>query len=422
MAEFLTFGTYDIWKFREKYGSMSPEERAWLQSPEGLDLVEKNLDADPVQFVLRHQKAGAGIPLSAAATQIKYLQRARSKLPSWFEARCLLPARAFEQCSSEKAAQLKPFISGTRALDLTCGLGVDTHRLSGLFEEVIALEADPELAAVTAWNLRRMGCDNVDLRQLSAEDFLDSYDGPPFDLVYIDPDRRDQQGRRKYALADCRPDVLALREKLEQIGTRVMIKLSPMLDITELRRQLAPIDRITVIAVDHECKEVLVELGASDGFRLGVSCLRGEQSYRFEMEPHSINIPVSYPETGEYAYEPDISLYKAGLTGNWWTTAYPDLPGGVNHPEGYYFSPEFVEDFPGRVYEVEEVWRYQPQKIKQALLSKGLKRINLSRRYFDVPLKKVREQASINEGGDAYLLLTLTPKRERIAILARRLQ
>lgn len=401
---------------------MNAEERSWLQSPEGLALVESHLESDPVSFVLKHQKSAKEIPLSAVATQIKYLQRARTKLPSWYEARCILPPRAFEQCSSEKAAGLKPFVSGSRALDLTCGLGVDTRQLAGLFDEVVALEADPDLAAVTEWNLQRLGCNNVDLRNISAEDFIDAYDGPPFDLVFIDPDRRDKDGRRKYALADCRPDVLALREKLVKLGSRVMIKLSPMLDITELRRQLDPIDRITVVAVDHECKEVLVELGASDGFQLGVSCSRGGQTYRFEMEPFSINIPVSYPEEGEYAYEPDISLYKAGLTGNWWTTAYPDLPGGVNHPEGYYFSSELVEDFPGRVYEVQEVLRYQPQKIKQHLLAAGHKRVNLSRRYFDVPLKKVRKQGGINEGGEAYLLLTLTPKRERIAILARRLQ
>lgn len=401
---------------------MNAEERSWLQSPEGLALVEAHLDSDPVQFVLKHQKAAKTIPVAAVATQIKYLQRARTKLPSWYDTRCLLPPRAFEQCSSEKAANLKPFVSGSRALDLTCGLGVDTRRLADLFDQVVALEAAPDLAAVTAWNLQRLGCANVDLRNVSAEDFLDGYEGPPFDLVFIDPDRRDQDGRRRYALTDCRPDVLALREKLQRVGMRVMIKLSPMLDLTELRRQLDPIDRITVVAVDHECKEVLVELGASDGFRLGVSCARGQQTYRFEMEPHSINIPVNYPEIGEYAYEPDISLYKAGLTGNWWTTAYPDLAGGVNHPEGYYFSPELVEGFPGRIYEVQDILHYQPQKIKQALLAAGHKRVNLSRRYFDIPLKKVRQQGAINEGGDAYLLLTLTPKRERIAILARRLQ
>ena len=119
--------------------------------------VEENLGRDPLAVALDRRTPHAAL----VATQVKYLERARTKLPSYYAARCILPPRAFEQASSEAcAAHKEP--AGDTALDLTCGLGVDALALGRRFRRVVALERDPVLAAVAARNLRLLGAFTLD--------------------------------------------------------------------------------------------------------------------------------------------------------------------------------------------------------------------------------------------------------------------
>ena len=137
-------------------GMMTPEQYRLLLTPEVRRTVEEQIGRDPAAIALDKR-----IPHAALiATQVKYLARARTKLPSYYEARCILPPLAFEQASSEACAARKS-CSGERVLDLTCGLGVDALYLSKRFREVITLERDATLAAVAGENFRRLGATNI---------------------------------------------------------------------------------------------------------------------------------------------------------------------------------------------------------------------------------------------------------------------
>ena len=143
--------------------------------------VEENLGRDPLAVALDRRTPHAAL----VATQVKYLERARTKLPSYYTARCILPPRAFEQASSEAcAAHKEP--AGDAALDLTCGLGVDALALGRRFRRVVALERDPVLAAVAARNLRLLGAANVEVVCASAEEYL-AATTERFDWVAADP-------------------------------------------------------------------------------------------------------------------------------------------------------------------------------------------------------------------------------------------
>lgn len=146
---------------------MTPEQYRLLLTPEVRRTVEEQIGRDPAAIALDKR-----IPHAALiATQVKYLARARTKLPSYYEARCILPPLAFEQASSEACAARKS-CSGERVLDLTCGLGVDALYLSKRFREVITLERDATLAAVAGENFRRLGATNIRVINSSAEAFL----------------------------------------------------------------------------------------------------------------------------------------------------------------------------------------------------------------------------------------------------------
>ncbi|MEM6268082.1 MAG: hypothetical protein AAF998_01530 [Bacteroidota bacterium] len=391
----------------------------FLQSPRGQELIAGHREMDPGEFALRH--AGADFPVAAVATQLKYRARAQKKLPTWYAWGTIFPPRAFEQCSSEAAAALKPLGTGTRAVDLTAGLGVDAVALAAHYTEVIAVERDPALVALGQWNLHRLGIPNVRYMTGTAEEFVRTYTGPRFDLVFCDPDRRDAEGQRRFALADCRPDIRELRAPLTAMAERVMVKLSPMLDLRELERQLTPLDRLSVLAIDQEVKEILVEWGAGVPFRRSVAFVRRGRQHRFEA-PESGAVPLlGDPEPGHFLYESDVSLYKAGLVPDWWAQEFPHLPGAMNHPEAYRWSPERIADFPGRTFRIRESLPYQPKRVKKFMAVRGIRRANLSRRCFDVPLAQVRSRLGIKEGGSDYLIFTRRATGERIVFLADRL-
>ena len=134
---------------------MTHEEVDWLLREESRQTVLKYLDERPERLALRLGGGGALL-----ATQLKYLQRARTKLPSYYRARCILPPLAFEQASSEAVAAEKRY-GGALCIDLTCGLGVDSAHFSKSFDRVIAVERDPVTARVAAVNFSQLGISNI---------------------------------------------------------------------------------------------------------------------------------------------------------------------------------------------------------------------------------------------------------------------
>lgn len=184
---------------------MTTEDILLLDTPLLRQLTEENIGRDPNAVALDKRIAHAGL----VATQVKYLQRARRKLPSYYEARAILPPLAFEQSSSEAAATRKSW-RGDVCIDLTCGLGVDSFHLSRRFARVIAVERDAALARAAEINFRRLGADNITVVCTAAEEFLNKFaaaDGRA-DLIYADPDRRSAAGRKLVLPEDCSPDIL----------------------------------------------------------------------------------------------------------------------------------------------------------------------------------------------------------------------
>ncbi|MDX2285119.1 MAG: SAM-dependent methyltransferase [Bacteroidia bacterium] len=352
------------------------------------------------------------------------MQKSRRKLPAWYEARCILPPRAYEQASSEAAAALKPYAGGT-CLDLTAGLGVDSWHFGRHFRSVTALEADPDLAAVTAWNLRRLGCEAVQVHAVSAERFLASYHGPPFDLIYADPDRRTAGGARVHGLEDCSPDLPALLPRLCQLGKRLVFKLSPLFDLAEAARILPDLDRLAVLSVDGEVREVLAELApgtAAGPPETAVWLHTPEGPRRFRIGPEAQ--PAAAPETQAAAYryiaEPDAAFYKARGLASLLAGEYPGLAAVLNYPDGFAFCGEAPSGFPGRVFEVIEAVPYKPSALKALLRARGIRALNVVQRHFPEGAAAIRQQLGAAEGGELFLICTLW-QGKRWAYLARRI-
>ncbi len=370
---------------------MTREEFFILQLPEAREAIEENIGRDALQVALDGR-----IPYAReVATQLKYLQRARTKLPRLYEARAIIPARAFEQSSSEECAVAKR-LSGGCLLDLTCGLGMDSIAFSERFERVVALERDEVLADVVRENLRRMGIKNVEVITTSAEEYVTACE-EHFDWVYADPDRRTAEGKRVVRLEDCSPDMVALWPQLQRITERVAIKNSPLFDVEEAFRLFGECG-VEVISLAGECKEVNIyadgrepQLAAEAVGRARVEYLRSEID--------------DSPCEGEFAAEeyrwliiPDVALQKARL-------ALHALREKADIWSNNSFAFARMEPCGvlGRVEPIERIETFDIKQLKKELKGRG---VDIILRDFPMGVDEFRRKTGSKSGSEIRLALT----------------
>ncbi len=427
---------------------MKLEELSSLDRKEVREVMEDYLGSDPAKFALKFRDSN--LPTAALATQIDLLPKAAKKLPDWYNARCFFTRRGLEQASSQESLRVKNWGTGLRAIDLTGGLGVDVWHISKHFQRVDYVEPDPVLCQLARINFRQLGRENISIHASTAEVFIQSLpEEAAYDLIYLDPDRRNASGQRVAAFEDCQPNVLSLLPDLIRHlapGGEVWIKASPMLDIAEGRRQLLLLAagvRAEVISQDNEVKEVLFRIREKVGDKdAEVVChiVRKDGLHRFQglpkEEPGENSIQSENMEgaekaekeglaekdsKGQYLYEADVALYKAGLVQAYFHAIH-GFSGEMNHPEGYFFSDLCLEELPARIFKVLAQWPYKPKMLKRELKNRGIEKMEVSRRYFDLSVKLVYQQLGVKPGGDQYLILTRSRNGERIALLCERIR
>ena len=202
-----------------------------------------------------------------ALTTLEVRRKLRLKVPEWYAVPSLrYPFRlSGEQCSSAETASYKAAVAsvaGGRIADLTGGLGVDSWAFSKVAAAVLYNEMKPELAAAAEHNFRELGVENVTVRNCRLEpgNVGEVLDGFEPDIIFLDPARRSEDGRKVFRLEDCQPDVLQLLPELFSAAPLILLKLSPMADITLVCRQLGSVREVHVVASDGECKELLLLL------------------------------------------------------------------------------------------------------------------------------------------------------------------
>ncbi|MBQ7856832.1 MAG: methyltransferase domain-containing protein [Alistipes sp.] len=348
--------------------------------------IAENIDRTPTDIALDRRVPAA----AAVATQVKRLQRARSKLPSYYAVRAILPPRAYEQSSSEECAARKR-LCGESVLDLTCGLGVDTMALARRFRRVVALERDEVLAAVTRHNLQRLGIENVTIINCSAEEFLSTCE-QHFDWCFADPDRRGEAGEKLVRLEDCSPNMVALRSDIERIADRICIKCSPLFDTAEAQHLFGDCS-VESVSLAGECKEVNIYIDgttptlAAEAIGLG----RVEVPWA-EVGNYAPGEPPTDLEAYRYLILPDVALQHSRLT------AYA-LAGRADvwSATGIALSTEAPQGVPGRIFEIGSILDLGNKQTKRRL--RGAK-VEIYRR--DMPLSngELCRRFGMREGGE----------------------
>ena len=363
-----------------------------LRTEEVRRAIDENIERDPAKVAL-----SKGVPHAAlVATQVKYLQRARRKLPALYEARCIIPPRAFEQCSSQESARRKP-LSGGAVLDMTCGLGIDTMALAEHFERVVSIERDEVLAEVVRYNMSLLGIRNVEVVTASSEEYVAST-SEHFDWVFVDPDRRSAEGKKMVCMEDCSPNVVALMPRLREISERVAIKLSPMFDCAEAFRLCSPAE-VEVVSIGGECKEVNIYTDAErDMLRIAVIG-DGEWSFDSEAMAAEPSAEAFAPEEYRYLLVPDVALQKARVA-----IAALRPHASIWGNNGYAFARELpAEALPVRIYAIESIEPYRPKELKRRWKGEG---VEFMKRDCALSIEAVRRATATRPGGERLFALT----------------
>ena len=374
--------------------------------------IRENLNADVPTLALK--KAPVGTDVSLALRQIEARQLLRKKVPSWSENEELLfPAHlSIEQCSSEASAQYKANqLTGETFADLTGGLGVDTYYISQHFQQANYVERQGGLCDLAKHNFEVLSA-NVKVWNETAEAYLKHC--AAHDCIFIDPARRDEQGRKTVSISDCTPDVASLLELLLEKANKVMVKLSPMLDISKALKELKHVSEVHVVAVTNECKEldVILERDYQDEpLFVCVNLLTPQPELRFTMENERNCLSKLADSVLRYLYEPNPAIMKVGCY-KLLTERFGVFK--LHKNSNLYTSEQLIPDFPGRIFEVEG-WAPNNKKLKQTLLG-DVDKASIAVRNFPLSVAELRKAWKIGDGDETYLFATTLKGEKKVVI------
>lgn len=360
--------------------------------------------------------------------QVEGRQRTRDKLPTFAEIKdWWFPVRlSCEQCSSEATAGYKALIYPSichTLIDLTAGYGVDTFFMAEGVQEAHYVERNAELCAIAEHNFS-LYRPKIQVHNTTAEDFLSSLPitnsqypiaNNPYPishtLIYLDPARRSQSGGKVFRIEDCEPNVIALLPTLRQHASHIMIKFSPMLDITAALRVLGSDWDTHIVAVNNEVKEVLFLTGTGVMHAVNIRATHTDHLVFSDEEEKTAPLHIA-TAIQQYIYEPNAAIIKAGafrLVGNRYELQKLDTNTHL------YTADTLLPDFPGRVWEVIEAEVKDPKKQ----LDTQAKYSIISRNYPLSP-EEIRKKYKLKDGDDRYLLAARHQGKPRL-ILARRI-
>lgn len=391
-----------------------------MLNQETKEFIAAHRNEDPRTLALQGKRYPS-VDIREAVTQIEGWQAAKEKLPTWAETDGIIypPRISMEQCSSEPTALYKAAIAkGDRLADLTGGFGIDCSYMSRGFREATYIERNAVLCDIARENFALLGLGNINTIKGNSEELLHTL--PKQDWIFIDPARRTLDGRKVVALSDCEPDVTALESLLLEKADKVMVKCSPMLDITAATRQLSSIETVHIIAVNNECKELLFILGKDNGENTQIKCVNIQKgncnSFAFTLDEEA-NSTVTYCNSvGKYLYEPNAAIQK----GCCHRTLSHKLQIDKLHPNSQlYTADRLIENFPGRKFIVERVTGFSKSETRELQV---LGKANITVRNFPESVQTLRKKLKLNEGGENYLFATTLSGERKILIHCRKAQ
>ncbi|MDE7346741.1 MAG: hypothetical protein K2N48_08390 [Muribaculaceae bacterium] len=376
-----------------------------------LEFVRCHANDDVNALRLRYagkKTAAFDFNIDFALTQIEARRKARKKLPSFIaNDSFLFPSLlSEEQATNESVARFHTSLitANSKVLDLTGGLGIDDFEFCKAGMSVTSCEIDKLKYDILCHNARALGLsDNIILKNCNSIDYVKNCN-QAFDVVYTDPARRDDLGARTHGFVDCQPDITSILSDIKELSQRILIKSSPLLDLSLIHETFEELQHIYVVCFKGECKEVLIDI-RKDSLFSGVTVVDIEQGLEIS------RFHTDFPTSGKlshaslcnrkkaseynYLYEPNAGIMKTGA----WTSLiekYPELY-KADYNTHIFLSDTLYSEFPGRIM---KIFGEPDKKALKAL--KGT-RMNIVSRNHPLSAPKISSKYAIISGDTDYL-------------------
>ncbi|MDN3644218.1 class I SAM-dependent methyltransferase [Lutimonas halocynthiae] len=377
--------------------------------------IDDHLKTDLPQLIFKGSPF-ADITIQELAEQILAKSKSRSKLPTWFATDNIYYPKSLsiEQTSSELTAEYKSsLIAGDTLIDLTGGFGVDSYCFSKKIKQVTHCELDAELSKIAADNFKVLAQNNVTcLNKNGIEELAENE--TVYDWIYADPSRRNELNSKVFKLEDCLPDIGQHLGLLLKRSDQIMIKLSPLLDISLTIKSLNFVKEIHIIAVKNEVKELLILI---ENKYIGPSKLKTINIVKNSLQtfegyfPSNTTATLAAPK--KYLYEPNAAILKSGLFNEVSSELAIDK---LNFNSHLYTSERLIE-FPGRRFHIESISKYNKKLLKKKYQFKSA---NITTRNFHDSVAQIRKKTGFKDGGNDFLFFTTDHQDNAIVIHCRK--
>ncbi len=368
------------------------------------EYINANLQTDLHSLLLKKSRF-LQVSMQEIVQQIKGKKVAQKKFPYLLKEGIVFPPNLnLEQASSQATAEFKAKnLNGKSFIDLTSGFGIDAYFLSQNFQEITLVEQNADLLEIVKHNWGILG-KKAEFINENLENFL-TQNQQKFDLIYLDPARRDEHKNKKFLLEDLSPNLLEIQNDLLKISNQIIIKLSPLIDISYLISTLNNIVEIQIIAVRNEVKELLVIINSTkERPQTTITCINLETedlafSFDYDDEKSAFS---EYSEPLEYLYIPNNAVLKSGG----FNSVSERFQLNKLHPNTHFYtSDDFIQEFPGRILKVETI---DSKQIKKG------EKFNIISKNYPLTPAEIKRKYKIMDGGNGYLIFTQTEKSKII--------
>lgn len=383
------------------------------------EFINNNLNSDISKLLLK-KAFFETISNHELIEQIEAKKKSEKKLPSWFNTKKIYYPNKLniEQTSSEISAKYKAsLISGNSIIDITGGLGIDSYYFSKQFKKVTHCEINTKLSHLVAYNYKQLEVSNIKTINQDGIQFLKT-SNKNFDWIYIDPSRRHDRKGKVFYLNDCLPNVPDNLHTLFKHSKNILIKVSPMLDITVAINELQFVKTIHIIAIKNEVKELLFHLeeGFTKEIKIETININQNSSQKFDFTLNEeTNALSNYGDVINYLYEPNSAILKSGA----FNLVSQKLKLKKLHKHSHLYTSKVLVNFPGRVFKINNVIPYDKKTILKAI--DNIK-INISTRNFPENPQQLKTKFKFKDGGDIYVFFTTQGSKEKIVLICEKLK
>ncbi|MDR5590325.1 class I SAM-dependent methyltransferase [Christiangramia sp. SM2212] len=383
-----------------------------LLDPEVSKFIRDNRKKDLPSLILKGSPFHK-ISIQEIAIQIKGLKVAEKKFPEFYKNPNILypPKLNLEQTSSEITAKYKAsLVEGDNGIDLTGGMGIDTYYLSQNFKDFTYCELNSDLALVAEHNFKELKTKNISVNSGDGLQILKK-STRRFDWAYADPARRDDAGGKVFKFEDCEPNIPENLDLIFSKSGNLMVKSSPILDVTAGINELQHIKEVHIVAVRNEVKELLWILGKNYSDEPLIKTINFEKDgiQEFSGDDYLTDDPTEFSLPETYLYEPNAAIMKSGL--------FDSIAVKTNtkklHQHSHLYTSRDLKKFPGRIFKIIEIKQFKPSELKRYFKNK---KANITIRNFPDSVENIRKKFKIKDGGSEYIFFTTNIYDEKIII------